>query len=72
MSKTTYQPIVMTQDGEPIAAIIDYAALLLLHPKLDELQALRQAGALPTPAGWQQMCHELVAEGYGEVCEAAA
>lgn len=72
MSQATYSPIVMTKDGEPVAAIVDCDALILLRPRLDEVQALRDAGALPTPAGWVQMCQELVADGYGQPCEVTA
>lgn len=56
----TYSPIVMTSNGRPIAAIIDYAALQALTPELDALQALRDNGHTSTPDAWLNLRAELV------------
>lgn len=74
MVNQNYTPVVMTaENGEPIAAIVDYEAFVILSALFDQLQALRNAGEVAQPAAWLQMCGEMVEGGYArEVCEVAA
>ncbi len=74
MEHQCYSPVFVTaQDGEPIAAIIDIDAFQVVSATLDQLQLLRSAGTLTTPAAWLQMRGEMVADGYArEACEVAA
>ena len=62
----------MTQDGEPVAAIVDYEAFTLLRSFFDKLQEVRTAGIVVTPAAWLLMCNEMVAGGYAEQCRVIA
>lgn len=60
-----YTPVLMTTSaGEIAAAIIDADAFAAVRPTLNQLQAMRDAGQLPTPAAWLQMCGEMVDGGY--------
>lgn len=74
MTDNNYRPVVMTDSqGAPVGVIVDYAAFLALRPALDQLQALRNAGRVGTPAGWDLMCCQMVDGGYArEGCEVTA
>ena len=63
----SYTPVLMTaENGEPIAAIVDYEAFVILSALFDQLQALRNDGEVAQPAAWLQMCGEMVTGGYAE------
>jgi hypothetical protein len=55
----SYAPVLMTHAGATVAAIVDIEAFELVVHKLDQVQARRDAGTLPTPAGWSQLRADL-------------
>jgi prevent-host-death family protein len=65
------QSIVITRQGEPVAALLDYAAFVALEEELDDLRAGQRAFAIleEIRAGrretrpWDQVKAELIAEG---------
>lgn len=59
-----YTPVVMTHEGEPVAAIVDYAAFALLADLFDQVQQARNAGELPTPRAWRTMMLEMIYGGF--------
>ena len=65
------ESIVITQHGEPVAALVDYAAFVALEDELDDLQAAQRAAAIlediragrTTTVPWEKVKAELIAEG---------
>ncbi len=65
------ESIVITDQGEPVAALVDYAAFVALAEELDDLQAAQRAAAIladidagrTTTRPWEEIRREWVAEG---------
>lgn len=65
------ESIVITQHGEPVAALVDYAAFMALAEELDDMQTAQRAAAIldDLDAGrtdarpWAEIRAEWIAEG---------
>lgn len=63
--------VVITEDGEPVAALVDYAAFVALAEDLDDMQTAQRAAAIlaDLDAGrtdarpWAEIRTEWIAEG---------
>ena len=63
--------IVITEDGEPVAALVDYTAFMALAEELDDLQATQRAATIledirtgrTATVPWEDVKADLIAEG---------